>query len=187
MHILTLREFKEDRFIEEINRLESAKFKGDERNASWFSHLKKVYKKKFKEWFFLMDGDKIVAFATIQEFYPNCYRLLTRTYIYPDYRRFILPENDSIKSPSLYILPEQIKYIQHYDTLCVSMQDIKRRKSLERYGQKLKSVTHLKWIMHPNMIKTCNTPKDKNCWQNMIYTGKELNLESITIDEWKQL
>jgi hypothetical protein len=183
MKVLTLQEFGEDRFIQELKKLDEQNFIGDQRNSDWFTHIAKVYKTKFSEWFFLLDDDKLAAFATIQEFYPGCYRLLTRTYIYPDYRRFRLPDNDQMLSPSLYIFPVQMEYIQQYKTVFVSMQDLKRRKSLERYMQKLGDG----WKMHPNMVQTCQTPNDANCWQNVIYKGAELELPSVTIDEWKKI
>ena len=41
--------------------------------------------------------------------------------------------------------------------------------------------------LHPNMVHTCQEVKDKNCWQNVIFTGLELELPSITIDEWKSM
>lgn len=183
MKVVTLNDFGEDRFLLELKKLDEQNFIGDQRNSDWFTHIAKVYKTKFKEWFFLIDNNELAAFATIQEFYPECYRLLTRTYIYPKYRRFRLPDNDSFQSPSLYIFSEQSKYIKNYKTLFVSMQDLKRRKSLERYKQKLGN----EWLLHPDMVQTCQTPGDLNCWQNVIYKGEQLKLPSISIDEWKKL
>jgi len=183
MKVVTLSEFGEERFLNELKLLDAAQHAGDARNSDWFAHLEKCYNTKFAEWFFLLDNDKLAAFATIQEFYEGCYRLLTRTYIYPDYRRFTLPAHDKRFSPSLYILPRQLEYIQQYKTVFISMQDLKRRNSLARYAQKLEG----EWILHPEMIQTCATPGDKNCWQNVIYNGKELELNSMPISDWKKL
>lgn len=182
MQVLTLNEFGENRFLNILKELEELNYGGDRRNSSWFAHLPKIYKTRFKEWFFLLDNEELVAFATIQEFYLGCYRLLTRTYIFPKYRRFTLPNNDTAKSPSMYLIQKQLEYVYGYKTVFISMQDLKRRKSLIRYQQKLGDT----WKLHPNMLQTCGNSNDVNCWQNIIYCGEEIALPSKTINEWKQ-
>lgn len=181
MKVLTLSEYGEDRFLSELERLKHANYKGDQRNAGWFNRIPEIYKTRFKEWFFLVDDNNTIAFATIQEFYPMCYRLLTRTYTYPEYRRFTLPDNDTKQSPSMYLLEAQMKYIHVYDTVFISMQDLKRRNSIDRYRKKLEDG----WILHPEMVQTCND-NSSDRYQNVIYKGKELQRPTITIDEWKQ-
>jgi hypothetical protein len=182
MQVITLSEFGETRFLNLLKELDTANYAGDKRNNGWFSRLPEIYKTRFKEWFFLLDNDELIAFATIQEFYSGCYRLLTRTYIFPKYRRFTLPDNDTAKSPSTYLIEKQLEYVQGYKTVFISMQDLKRRKSIMRYRQKLGN----QWKLHPNMLQTCGEINDKNCWQNVIYNGEEIALPSITIEDWKQ-
>lgn len=184
MKILTLSELGEDRFLNELQKFKLMNFCGDQRNKQWFDRIPQIYKKRFKEWFFLVNNDDIVAFSTIQEFYPRCFRLLTRTYYNPKYRRKNLLY-DNTTTPAVYMFDSQLKYLQdfNYDTLFISMQDLKRRNALENFRKKLGN----EWLLCADMIQTCNETEDKNCWQNVIYTGKNLNLSAITIDQWKKL
>lgn len=184
--VITLKEFGETNFLQTLKLLEAENNKSDERNRSWFEEIPRVYKReRFLEWFFLMDGDDLVAFSTIQQYYPGCYRLLTRTYITMDYRRFTFPDNDNLKSPSTYMLPAQQQYLQLYDTVFISMQGIKRRKAIARYISKAKMQLNQDWVLHPNMVQTCVNEDDSNCWQNVIYNGTTPNLRSISVDEYQ--
>ena len=180
MKVISLNEFGKENFLDELKILNEKNFIGDKRNHSWFNMLLKKYHQKFGEWFFLVDNDELVAFATIQEYYPKCFRLLTRTYIYPKYRRQLLPKYDEVSSPSTYLFLSQIQHIGSYKTIFISMQDLKRRQALYRYSQKLGNG----WELHPDMIQTCSS-NNSNCWQSVIYKGAELKLPKMTIDEWK--
>ena len=183
MEVLTLQQFGEDRFLQELNRFSKQNFIGDSRNRDWFLRIPQIYKTRFKEWFFLVDNNELIAFATIQEFYPGCYRLLTRTYYNPVYRRTHLAYEHNRKTPAMYLLDKQLEYLTDYRTLFISTQDISRRKVLIKVMNKIGT----SWKLHPNMVQTCQEVKDKNCWQNVIFTGLELELPSITIDEWKSM
>ena len=187
MKVQTLKEFGEKRFIQELFKLRKANHLYDRRNQDWFENLIVNWDDaKFKEWFFLVDGDAIAAFATIQEYYPNCYRMLTRSYIYRYYRRFTNPKVDTFYSPTMRLLARQMDYIKGYDTLFVSMQDLSRRPALERYGKKLEYRTDLEWKMSPDMMLTALPPYKSECWQSVIYTGKKPNLKEMSINEWKE-
>jgi len=187
MKVQTLKEFGEKRFIQELFKLRKANHLYDRRNQDWFENLIVNWDDaKFKEWFFLVDGDAIAAFATIQEYYPGCYRMVTRSYIYRYYRRFTNPKVDTFYSPTMRLLARQMDYIKGYDTLFVSMQDLSRRPALERYGKKLEYRTDLEWKMAPDMMLTALPPYKGECWQNIIYTGKKPNLKEMSINEWKE-
>jgi hypothetical protein len=83
----------------------------------------------------------------------------------------------------MYLLNKQIEYLTDYKTLFISMQDINRRKVLTKIMNKIGG----DWKLHPNMVQTCQEVEDKNCWQNVIFTGLELELPSIAIDKWKSI
>ena len=182
MKVITLNQFGEERFLKELENFKNAKFKGDERNRDWFDRIPEIYKTRFIEWFFLVDNNDLIAFATIQEFYPGCFRLLTRTYYNPIYRRSHLHYDKNAKTPAMYLVEAQEKYLTNYKTVFISMQDLKRRPALERVRKKLGG----KWQLHPNMIRTCNEDSS-NCWQSVIYLGQDIELPSISINNWKIL
>jgi len=187
MKVLTLSEFGEEKFLSTLEDLDVAEKNLESRNSDWFSHLKKIYNRRFNEWFFLVDNNQVAAFATVQEYYPGCYRLLTRTYIFPEYRRFRLPNNDKYISPSMYLLPVQLDYLRKYDTVMISMQDAKRRKSIERLATKFNNNFNHTWSIHPRMVKTCDNVSSQDCWQSIIYMGEPPLLDNISINEWKKL
>ena len=60
------------------------------------------------------------------------------------------------------------------------MQDLKRRKALNRLASKLDS----SWKLHPLMLRTCNEDST-NCFQSVIYKGQDIKLPGLSIDEWK--
>jgi len=183
MKVVTLEEFGEERFLQQLKLFSEQNFKGDSRNRDWFDRLPQIYKKRFVEWFFLVDNSELIAFATIQQFYPLCFRLLTRTYYNPDYRRKHLAYEHNQKTPAMYLLDAQLEYVKDYDTLFISMQDLNRRRSLKKVMTKIGNG----WKMHPEMVQTCNEVNDTNCWQNIIYKGNPISLPSITIADWKKM
>lgn len=183
MKVVTLAQFGEDRFMQELQQFSRCNYPGDTRNKNWFSRIPEIYKTRFEEWFFLTDNDQLLAFSTIQKFDIKCYRLLTRTYYHPEYRRKHLCYERNKKTPAMYMLDAQLEYIKDYKTLFISMQDLSRRNALKRFMNKLGS----NWQMLPTMAQTCNEVKDNNCWQNIIFTGEVPQLPSISIDEWKTL
>lgn len=182
--VITLEEYGKDNFKKELERILNENSVYDKRNIDWFQPLIKNFE-KYVEWFFLFDGETPVAFSTIQEYYPGCYRLLTRTYIYRDYRRFTSPKDDTFLSPTMCLYPEQVKYLGEYESAFISMQDLKRRNSLERFSRKLVKRYGGDWSMHPEMFLTCDKDWGETCWQSILYSGKTPKLNTITIDEWK--
>ena len=183
--VITLKEYGIDSFWTELKRIREENKLYDHRNIEWFDILPDTFM-QYPEWFFLFDDDKPAAFATIQKFYDGCYRVLTRTYIYRDYRRFMNPKDDTFRSPTMHILPYQLEYIKGYDTAFVSMQHLSRRPALKRFSIKMDRNTNLKWDLLPNMMLTCAEDYGKDCWQSIIYNGEKPNLPEITVDEWKQ-
>ena len=183
--VITLEEYGYDNFRNELIRLGQEGKIYDKRNAEWFEVLPKTFL-DYEEWFFLFDGDKPAAFCTIQKYYEGCYRLLTRTYIYRDYRRFVNPKDDKFLSPTMRLLPYQLDYVKKYDTIFVSMQHLSRRSALERFSIKMKRHSNLDWNLAPNMMLTCAEDYGEDCWQSIIYNGNKPKLPEITIDEWKK-
>lgn len=182
--VLTLDQFGEDRFLEEMSKIKQYNAVYDQTNIDWWDSLPKRYK-QFVDWFFLMDGDQLAAFSCIQNYYPGCYKMLTRLYIYRDYRRFTNPKNDTLYSPSMRLLETQLMYLGHQDTLMIAVQDLRKRNVLTRYINKLNNFFDYDWQLHPEMVLTCDKDWGETCWQNLIYTGSKPSLPTISIDEWK--
>lgn len=182
MEVITLQQFGEQRFLTALKMFEQQNYAGDARNRDWFTRIPEIYKTRFTEWFFLVDNQDLIAFATIQEFYPGCFRLLTRTYYNPRYRRSHLHYDKNAKTPAMHLVEAQENYLTNYKTVFISMQDLKRRPALERVRKKLGD----KWQLHPNMVRTCNED-NSNCWQSIIYLGESIQLPSISITNWKLL
>jgi hypothetical protein len=90
--------------------------------------------------------------------------------------------NTSEKTPAIYLLEAQIAYLTDFDTIFISMQDLKRRNALTRLMKKINA----EWQLHPEMVKTCKEDS-VNCWQSVIFFGKDLNLSSINISDWNAL
>lgn len=186
--IITLNQYGEDKFLNELNRLKKEAYIFDSKNSDWFDNLPKTYKDaKFLEWFFLYDEDRPVAFATIQKYYEGCYRICTRTYIYREYRRFTHPKNDMIFSPSQHLALAQIEYLKTWNSIFVSMQSLKRRKTIERFKTKIEYRTGMKWIVPDGMYQTAEPAWDPDCFQNIVYNGKEPKLNKMTIEDYRNL
>lgn len=182
--VLTLKEYGLDRFWSELKRIREENKLYNKRNIEWFDILPDTFL-NYPEWFFLFDDDKPVAFSTIQKYYEGCYRVLTRTYIYRDYRRFVNPKFDTFHSPTMRILSYQLDYIKGYDTAFVSMQHLSRRSAIQRFSVKMEYRTEKKWDLADMMMLTCDDDYGKDCWQNIIYNGTKPKLPEITIEEWK--
>ena len=82
MKVITLQQFGEQRFLDELKIFEQENHTGDVRNRDWFSRIPEIYKTHFIEWFFLVDieeyipltnmhstikPDILIAFATIHD------------------------------------------------------------------------------------------------------------------------
>jgi len=182
--ILTLDEYGKDNFIKELKRLGDQNNLYDKRNREWFQILPNSFE-KYIDWFFLFDSDKPMAFSTIQKYYDGCYRVLTRTYIYRDYRRFTNPKVDTFLSPTMRLLPYQLEYLTGYDTAFVSMQGTNRRDALKRFKTKIEHHTKENWYLSSHMLQTCGGGKD--CLQNVIYNGIPPKLNSMSIEEYDRM
>lgn len=174
MKILTLKEFGEDRFLDELKKLKELNSPADARNKDWFDILPHTYK-KYEDWFFILDdNDNPMFWTSIQKYYSGCYRIFTRSYRYIEHRRF---KKKCEPTLSKDLIPIIIDSIENYDTLFMSMQQ-PRRHALEQYGKSIG------WDLYPNLMQTCDNQKNKDCWQNVIYTGIEPLLREMTISEW---
>lgn len=184
--VITLEEYGYEKFRNELKRIGKENKTYDKRNIDWFDTLPDTFL-DYDEWFFLFDGNKPAAFSTIQKYYNGCYRLLTRTYIYRDYRIFMNPRKADLDNPTMTmrLLPHQLNHIDCYTSAFVSMQSISRRPAISRYSSRMQAHTKLDWNLAPNMMLTCDKDYGKDCWQNIIYNGKKPDLQEMTIEEWK--
>lgn len=183
-NIVTLEEYGVRSFLNELKRLGEEGNLYDARNKEWFEILPKTYE-RYVDWFFLFDGEEPMAFSTIQKYYEGCYRVLTRTYIYRDYRRFTNPKMDTYLSPTMRLLPYQLEYLTGYDTAFVSMQGTNRRNAIKRFQKKIEYHTSDKWHLSSGMLQTCGGGAD--CWQNVIYKGMPPQLNDMSIEEYDRM
>lgn len=184
--IINLDEYGYKEFRKELIRIGNEKNTYDKRNIEWFDILPDTFF-EYEEWFFLFDGNTPVAFSAIQKYNDGCYRLLTRTYIYRDYRIFMNPKVDKASAPSMtmHLIPAQLNHIKGYESAFISMQSLSRRPAIKRYGSRVQAHTNIDWNLAPNMMLTCDQDYGKDCWQSIIYNGKKPNLQEMTIEEWK--
>lgn len=186
--VVTLSEFGEDRFLRTLKQLKKENNLFDARNSNWFEVLPYSYK-KYEEWFFLLDpkDEDLVAFSTIQKYYEGCYRICTRTYVMRQWRRFVLPKDDMMYTPTLYFTFAQLNYIQQWKTIFISMQSLKRRPTIKRLKTKLDWRTPLEWTVPDYFYQTCENPDDPNCFQNIIYNGEPPKLNRMTLEDYRNL
>lgn len=186
--VITLDQFGEDRFLSLLKDLKKLNHPADSRNADWFEYIPQQYNdQKYLDWFFLMDGDKFVAFSTIQEYKPMTYRCMTRTYVNREYRSLFSIRDPKAITVTGHFLPIQLEFLGGYKTAFLTRQDPKRRRSFERTLGRAEYWTQKKWIYHPNLIKTFDDPNDPNAWQNVIYTGEAPDLHQITIERYYEV
>lgn len=185
--VIRLEEYGEDNFLKEMKRLKEEANLYDWRNLEWFEYLPEEYNtSKYLDWFFLFDNEEPVAFSTIQQYYPGCYRVLTRTYVYRKYRRFTHPKNDQYMSPTICMLLPQLEYLneRHWHTIFASMQSMKRADALRRWKKKAELRTGLEWHMVDGMMQTCPMPDNFQCFQNVVYSGRHPNNVVISYEEY---
>jgi hypothetical protein len=191
--VITLKEFGEDRFLTLLRDLKEANHLSDRRNSDWFEHLPNTYREaKFLEWFFLMDGSNFVAFSTIQDYGNWSYRCLTRTYVNRRYRSLFSIRDSRAITVVSHFLPMQLKYLNSPDvggwrSAFLTRQDPKRRRSFERTLGRCEYWTNRDWAYHPELIKTFEDESSPDAWQNVIYTGEEPDLKTISIERYYEL
>lgn len=184
--VITIDDYGVSNFVKLLKDIKNQDNIFDQKNQNWFEVLPVTFL-NYPNWFFLMDGDQLVAFSTIQEYYTGCYRVLTRTYISREYRRFTNPRNDTFKSPTMHILPAQLEWLGNYDTVFMSMQGLRRREAIQRFASKIDIQLNQKWNLSDNMMQTCNNPDDKECWQNIIYSGEHPKLNLMSTKRYEEL
>lgn len=185
MKVLNLNEFGEDRFVQILTRLALTSL---DANKGWFPILIKNYK-SYKEWFFVVDfEDKFVAFSTIQEYESECFRLLTRCYLEPEFRRPILPKADKLQSPGTHMINAQISFLNNsFKSIFVSLEHIRRRNTIVRMANKMEFSTARPWRVAEGMYLTCPNMLTYKCWQNICYSGSKPPLKHISYEEWLSL
>lgn len=180
MQVITLNEFGESNFV---NVLDNLSVTSTDRNKDWFPALLKRYR-NYKEWYFVVNDAGLVAFSTIQPFYTGCYRVLTRCYIVPEYRRLVLPKNDTVLSPASLMILAQLSDLKNFNTAFISLEHINRSRTIKNMATKMKNTTNLEWHVLPGMMKTCDNVESQSCWQNICYTGDVPDLPTITYESW---
>jgi len=180
MNVVGIDTFGEQHFMDVLQTLSDT---STDRNRDWFPALIKSYQ-RYLHWTFLLNGSELVAFAGVQQFGERTYRLLTRTYIYPDYRRFFLPADDLVDSPATYLVKYQLSQVGEYSSLFVSLEHLQRRPSIIRLARKLSRATGLGWQAPPMMYQTCPNADSPNCWQNIAYHGDLPVLETMSYEDY---
>jgi hypothetical protein len=183
--VLTLKEYGEEKFMEDLYFLEWESNIWDRKNHHWYRQLKISYK-KYPEWFFLMDDDVPVAFSTVQKYYDGCYRLLTRLYIYRDYRIFTNPRRTNSSTIGMRLLPYQLDYVKRFETVFVSMQ-AGRKNAIERTASNFSSICDFPWKVENKMIQTCDNTEDPDCWQHVAFAGKKLDLPRMLENDYERI
>ena len=187
--IITLKEYGEKNFLKEMDRLKKEANIYDWRNLEWFEYLPDEYNSdKYLDWFFLFDNNEPVAFSTIQSYYPGCYRVLTRTYVYRKYRRFTHPKDDRYMSPTICMLLPQIEYLNEsgWDSIFASMQSMKRYNTIRRWMRKAELRSGLEWNVVDGMMQTCSDPNNFQCFQNVVYSGMQPNNTILSYEEYER-
>jgi hypothetical protein len=188
--IITLKEFKRSRFVTLLNDLKVSAHQADSRNADWFEWLPQQFEDpKYLEWFFFMHGNNFVTFSTIQEYYDGCYRILTRTYLHKRYRRFCLPKDKSWRGYGAALAVAQLEYLnaRGWDTIFVSMQGLKRRKTIERWKAPIEDATGLEWHLADDMYQTSLPIESPDAFQNIVYSGVEPKLKKMAVSTYRSL
>ncbi len=180
MNVVGIDTFGEQHFLDVLQTLSDT---STDRNRDWFPALIKSYQ-RYHHWSFLMNDTELVAFAGVQPFGPGTYRLLTRTYIYPNYRRFFLPADDLVNSPATYLVKHQLDQLPEYSSLFVSLEHLQRRSSIIRLARKLSRATGREWQAPPMMYQTCPNVDSPNCWQNIAYYGDPPILETMSYEDY---
>ena len=180
--VITIDDFGVLNFVSLLKDLKQQDNIFDKKNRGWFDVLPTTFL-DYPDWFFLMDGDEFVSFATIQPYYTGCYRVLTRTYTARKYRRFILSPNET---PSMFLLDAQLKYLNDFDSVFVTMQGLKRRPAIEGLITRINNHLGQSWQLCDAMLQTCDDPHNPDCWQNVIYNGEQPKLETMTTETYQQ-
>lgn len=185
--VITLDEYGLSEFRRELIRLRKENYIYDRKNRDWFNHLPDTFL-DYEQWFFFFKGEDPVSFSTIQKYYEGCYRILTRTYVYRNYRRFVSPKEDKIISPTVPILSSQLEYIKEtggYETMFVSTQGLQSRNALLRWKVKAEHYSGSQWYFLDGMGQTCSDPDNKECFQNILYTGSKPKINIMSYEEYR--
>lgn len=195
MRIVTVRNYP-DRELKLRKYLSHLSETSSDRNAHWFPALLKgdfyLNNDSYLDWFLLLNSDdEITAFSTIQQFYPGCFRLVTRCFLNNNLRRSYLPEHDTrVDTPASLMVNEQLKYLNYtYDTVFITLEKLNRKNTIKHMANKMTISSNIKWIAHDKMMFTCKkfeySKDDSACWQNICFSGNPPNLKEMTHDEYR--
>jgi len=90
-------------------------------------------------------------------------------------------------SPSQHLALAQMDYLKQWDTVFVSMQGLKRKNSIQRFKNKIEYRSGLRWVVPDGMFQTCEPVCDPDCYQNIVYNGKQPKLSKMEIETYRIL
>jgi len=185
----------EDRFLNYCSEFYTAR----EKKWDWFDpnlpySVVNRYK-RYPHWSFLVDNNEdLIAFSCVQtHFFPsNCARVLTRTYYHPSHRRGHLAYETNTKTPAMYMLEDQMKYVKNLniDHLFFSVEYLRRKSSITNLAKKLHGKYNDEWKVLDDLYQTYPQDDDKRSWQVVCVlsrTSDTFPLKNLTIDEWKKM
>lgn len=195
MKLKSLDEY-EDKFLyyinkwnNELTRYEDTKW--FDTNTNWC--LQNRYK-QYKDWTFLVTDDadeELVAMAAIQDFGNQVYRIQTRVYVNPKFRRKHLAYDKELVNPANIIAKHQVEQVFiHYDTkhIFFSVEFLRRRRNAMALCKKMNNFYDHNWHVPDKLYKTYDKD-EKGAWQTIgLYSlvNEPFPLDSITISEWEK-
>ena len=203
MKLLTLDDYQ-DQILDCFKKCYNAS--SADRNRRWFdpnniTSLVNRYK-RYPYWTFLVDDNNdLIAMSCIQKhFFPeNCYRVLTRTYYYPGYRRAGLNYEKNYKTLAMYMLEKQLEWLDFCnmrkskcDMVFFSVEFLRRKNTIKLLANKLNTMYGHNWKVLDGLYQTYNDSgiNDKESWQTVCVwnkTNKEFPLKHITVAEWEEM
>ena len=155
--------------------------------------------KKYECFTAIVEEDKLLAISGLYnggEFPYNIARIVDRTYYYDwNIRPGMVSDKRARKDwyNTYYAIPYQIQVAKDrgFDSVFISVQNPKKRRSLEKLSHIHSKYLKYKFELLPNLYNTLpiTTPEgNARCWQNIsvhyITDSKSFDLPSITIEEY---
>lgn len=144
---------------------------------------------KYPYWTFLLtDQNEFIAMSCIQKhnFPEKTYRVLTRTFYDINFRRRHLAYEKNVKTPAMFMLENQLSWLENNCNIFISMETVNRIETLHKFSEKLnKSNLHGNWKVDRKYLYQTyqGAVNDKFQWQ-IISSRKKINLPKITINQW---
>lgn len=179
INVLRMDSTNESIFVHKLKELEQT---DKSKNKDWWPNLIVNYK-NYDQWYLAFHKEEIISFSCVQLFGKNTARLATR--LWNGVKKNGLERGVILNevSPAMIMIEMQLKDYKNYNAF-FSMQQLNRRKHLEKLAEKLNIKLGRSFKLNDGMYQTC--PYDViDCWQSTI-SEKELNLPEMPIEEWKE-